>query len=376
MKNIFKKIHLWLSIPVGLIVSLICITGAILVFETELSETFNSSRYFVNEVKGEPLTLDVLLEKVQKELPDSASIASVQVPSEMHKTYRIGLDRPARSSVYVNPYTAEIVDKEYDAQGSFFAKVRALHRWLLLQGDSRSVGKNIVGISTLIFVIILISGIIVWLPNRKSVLKRRLKIRFRKGWRRFWYDFHLAAGIYVAIILLVLALTGLTWSFGWYRSAFYGLFGVEAPQGGGGHQNRAGNQQRGEGRKGGDESKRTTDFSKWQVSLADVQNQLSEYKSITIQKGTASASIDVFGNSRASNNYKLDKKTGKVTETDLYTDRNKSGKLRGWIYSVHTGSWGGMLTKILTFFASLVGGILPISGYYLYLKRTIKKKNK
>lgn len=375
MKNIFKKIHLWLSIPVGLIISLICITGAILVFETELSETFDSSRYFVEDVKEKPLPLELLLEKVQKELPDTATIASVQVPFEASKTYRIGLDKPVRSSVYVNPYTGEIVDKEYNTQGGFFAQVRALHRWLLLQGESRTVGKNIIGISTLIFVIILISGIVAWLPNRKSILKRRLKIRLRKGWRRFWYDFHLAAGIYAAIILLVLALTGLTWSFGWYRSAFYGLFGVEAPQGGG-HQNRNNNQQRSEEKKGSDERKRTTDFSKWQNSLIDIQSQLQEYKSITIQNGTASASIDVFGNSRASNSYKLDKKTGKVIEADLYMNRDKSGKLRGWIYSVHTGSWGGMLTKILTFLVSLTGGLLPISGYYLYLKRTVKKKNK
>ena len=36
-------------------------------------------------------------------------------------------------------------------------------------------------------------------------------------------------------------------------------------------------------------------------------------------------------------------------------DAEKVGKIRGWIYSVHVGSWGGMLTRLLTFIAALIG---------------------
>ena len=37
MKKIFSKIHLWLSVPFGLLITLICFSGAMLVFETEVS---------------------------------------------------------------------------------------------------------------------------------------------------------------------------------------------------------------------------------------------------------------------------------------------------------------------------------------------------
>ena len=33
MKKIFRTLHLWLSVPFGLLVSLICFSGAMLVFE-------------------------------------------------------------------------------------------------------------------------------------------------------------------------------------------------------------------------------------------------------------------------------------------------------------------------------------------------------
>ena len=36
MKKFFAKIHLWLSIPFGIIIAIVCLTGAILVFEAEI----------------------------------------------------------------------------------------------------------------------------------------------------------------------------------------------------------------------------------------------------------------------------------------------------------------------------------------------------
>lgn len=104
--------------------------------------------------------------------------------------------------------------------------MRKLHRWLLNpppQKGASSVGKMIVGISTLLMVVILVSGLVIWWPRTRKALNNRLKVSCCKGWRRFWYDSHVALGFYSTLFLLVMALTGLTWSFGWYRSFAYGL---------------------------------------------------------------------------------------------------------------------------------------------------------
>ena len=61
MKKFFAKIHLWLSIPFGIIIAIVCLTGAILVFETEILEFCYPSRYFVKEIKSEPLSPAVLM---------------------------------------------------------------------------------------------------------------------------------------------------------------------------------------------------------------------------------------------------------------------------------------------------------------------------
>ena len=108
--------------------------------------------------------------------------------------------------------------------------------------DGIAWGKLLTGISTLFMVFILLTGILMWLTNRNKPLKKSLVIHLRSGWPRFWHDLHVAGGIYATIFLLALALTGLTWSFSWYRTGFYACFGVES-SGGGSHGGQYGTEQ-------------------------------------------------------------------------------------------------------------------------------------
>ena len=373
MKKIFRKIHLWLSIPVGLFISLICFSGAILVFETEITECINRKLYVVDKSNGERLPVSEIVQKVTAELPDSASVSSVQISSNPKRTYRLGIEGQNRTSVYVNPYTGEIVDTHTHKPNIFFGQMRQLHRWLMFRGDSRIIGKRIVGISTIVMVVILLTGLIVWLPKNRKMARNRLRIRFRSGWRIFWYDFHVAIGFYATLLLLVMALTGLTWSFGWYRNMFYSAFGVEmqqSHQGGSGAGNR---QQRGRNMR--EEKKPSIDYTIWDKAVEGALKNAESYKTLTVTSNAVSiVSNNVFSNNRASDRYTFDSETGVITEISLYTEQPRQNKLRGWIYSFHTGSWGGIVVKILYFIAAIVGGLLPLTGYYLWFKRKYKRK--
>ncbi|MBF1069715.1 MAG: PepSY domain-containing protein, partial [Prevotellaceae bacterium] len=80
------------------------------------------------------------------------------------------------------------------------------------------------------------------------------------------------------------------------------------------------------------------------------------------------------GNVRATDHYSFDSTGHHVTEEKLYASAERGQRIRGWIYSVHTGRWGGWPMRILQFFAALFGTSLPLSGYYLWWKRTRKRK--
>lgn len=100
------------------------------------------------------------------------------------------------------------------------------------------------------------------------------------------------------------------------------------------------------------------------------------YKQISVSSGTASVAFDRLGNQRAADRYSFNTENGEFTETSLYQHQDKAGKIRGWIYSVHVGNWGGMTTRILTFLAALVGASLPLTGYYLWIKKMINKRKR
>ena len=219
MRKLFAKIHLWISLPLGILFSVICLTGAILVFENETLQLLNPSADVMSMGKHAP---------ERKEL--------------------VGYD--------------------------FFHSTLRIHRWLLDAPEKkgeRTVGKEIVGYSTLAMTIVLMSGIIIWWPRNRKVLKNRLSVTCSKGSRRFWYDSHVSIGFYATLLLLIMCLTGLVWSFTGWREAFWNLFDFIPP----------------EGRK-------------------------------------------------------------------------------RFLYTLHTGSWGGLPSKIIYFLAALTGAVLPLTGYYLW----------
>ena len=345
MKKIFRKIHLWLSVPFGLIITLVCFSGAMLVFENEANEWFRRDLYYVETVKGSPLPMDKLLEKVATTLPDSVAVTGVSISSDPGRAYQVSLSKPRRASLYVDQYTGEVKGKS--ERSGFFMFMFRMHRWLLdsMNPGNEGIfwGKMIVGVSTLLLVFVLISGIVIWWPRTRKALKNSLKITATKGWRRFWYDLHVAGGMYALIFLLAMALTGLTWSFPWYRTAFYKVFGVEVQQRAAqGHEQKSDAQKRntklaahrekkreGNEVRKGERSRRpennhsdmysvTSPFVYWQEIYDKLRRQNPEYKQISISSGTASVSFNRFGNQRASDRYSFNTDNGEFTETSLY----------------------------------------------------------
>lgn len=381
MRKIFRNIHLWLSVPFGILITLICFSGAALVFEKEVMELCHRELYFVKKVEAAPLPMEQLMTKVAATLPDSVSVTGVNISSDPERAYQVTLSKPRRASMYVDQYTGEITGK-YE-RAPFFNFMFRMHRWLLdsmKQDGGIFWGKMIVGTSTLMFVFVLISGVVVWWPRTRKALKNSLKIVANKGWRRFWYDLHVAGGMYALVFLLAMALTGLTWSFQWYRTGFYKTFGVEV-QPSMGHGNVAANATakggkrdgKPEGREGRG-AHRYSPYTNWQQVYEQLAEANPDYKQISVSDGSASVAVPRFGNQRGTDRYKFNPRNGEITETTLYKDLDNSGKIRGWIYSVHVGSWGGMLTRILTFVAALIGASLPLTGYYLWIRKKIKRR--
>lgn len=283
MKTLFRRLHLWLSLPFGIVFSIICLTGALLIFEKEITAAIAPAPATADAVRhdgaGRP---DGASRSDGASRPDGAGHAHAR-PSRQDAQTAPAADRPATAHA---PQTGTArAGHARPPQLPFFREVRKLHRWLLdapAKKGEPSVGKWVVGISTLMMVIVLISGVVVWWPRHAGQWRRRLTLRLRQGWRPAFYDSHVALGIYATAFLLLMALTGLTWSFGWYRQMAYGLFDGLMP----------------------------------------------------------------------------------------------ADEVRRLFYSLHTGQWGGLLTKTLYFLSALIGALLPWSGYWMWLKHRKRRASR
>lgn len=460
MKKIYRKLHLWLSVPFGIFISLICFSGSMLVFEKEISEWCRPDLYFVQEVGEKTLPLDELLTTVSETLPDSVFITGVTISPDVTRTYQINLSKPRRATLYIDQYTGKV--KGRNERLPFYDTMFHLHRWMM--GTSTGNGKLLVGISTLILVIILITGILMWLTNRSKPLTKSLKISFTKGWPRFWHDLHIAGGIYATIFLLIFALTGLTWSFSWYRTGFYNIFGAETPA----NENRSNAVQqdreynersnnrktdkregyrlvregrnslpseRSETRKKNNYDDNTAEykahdksqhkqgerkgnyhnetrkgkperialnssdryssnaiteqqdtttsnqqlhrspFTHWQNVYESLAQTHPGYRQISLSDGYASVVPAGRNSLRSGDRFDFDAQSGIITGTKPYVKQDKSTKIRNSIYTLHVGNWGGIFTRILSFLAALLGATLPLTGYYLWIRKLIMKKN-
>ncbi|MBO7239710.1 MAG: PepSY domain-containing protein [Bacteroidaceae bacterium] len=466
MRKFFRQFHLWVSIPFGLVITVICFTGALLVFEDEVTSLCNDGITMVQPV-GEPLSIDAIVEKVEDTLPDGVDVKGVVVSDSFNEAYKVNLSKPKKAAVYVNQYTGEVLGK--DERLPFFQTVFRLHRWLMDSnpGDGSIFwGKVIVGASTLAFVVILLTGLFIWWPRNRKMLKNRLQIVIKKGKSRFWYDLHVAGGFYALLLLLAMALTGLNWSFEWYQEDFYDFFGAddedevvvvseqadtmlkdaeglsqECPGScrtcalpvcvntvGNGEEKSGVEEPTGvvqwnvdavtaatsvvetqyvdartdisiadvdavtaatvvdaqsgatvavDGNSGATtvETNSTTSASNaWQTAFENVVARVSQYKTITVSAGSVSVKDSYYGNVRAADKYLFDENSGEITGVELYEEADKESKIGGWIYSVHVGSWGGYITKILSFLVALLGATLPLTGYYLWIRRLYGKR--
>ena len=360
MRKFLKQIHKLLSFPVGLIIVIVCLTGCILVFDDEIQEAIHPDRYFVENIEQKsPMPLKDLIPMVNTQL-DTNMVASVRISSDSERAYVMTLKKGFRISAYVDQYTGEV--KEVVAfRDTFMFKIMTLHRWLM--DDSRTIGKYTVGISTIIFVVILISGVFIWIPKNKKNIKRRFSIK---------WALHSVLGIYACLFLLVCALTGLMWSFEWYRNGVFTLFGtgVEKKEGGGGHG-------RGQGGRGEGKKEKLLDISQWDKALQEVKAVAPDFNSVTVADESITVKPQSAMHGRVTDTYNFSKETGLITSVQPYDEVELNTRLFHWAYALHVGDYGsGYWAKILTCLAALIGGSLPITGYYLYFAKNGKKRRR
>ena len=110
-------------------------------------------------------------------------------------------------------------------------------------------------------------------------------------------------------------------------------------------------------------------YHHWDEVFAEVAQRNQGYQQITLKSEVAEVVPNGRRSLRATDKYLYDRRTGDITEVKPYSAESRASKVRNYVYMVHTGSWGGLFTRILAFLAALIGATLPLTGYWLWLRK-------
>ncbi len=379
-KVIVGKLHRWLGLGSGLIVFIVSITGCLYAFEEELFNLFHRKAVYV-EVPEKPVLkpLSELMEIARKASPAGRSMEQVLIKDDPEKAYmfvsfKFDKEKAEKSiwvsggyeyydRMFVNPYTGEVtgtVNMLYD----FFLVSRQIHQSLYLRHE---IGGMIVGTSILIFLLMLISGLILWWPRNKAAAKQRFSFKWKKttSFKRKNYDLHNILGFYILTIGIFFAITGLVWSFTWWENGVYKLLGSE--------------------RKTGVPAKPATvnanplsSTAAIDIAYNDVRSKREHFKRIFVlpneAKRTVQCLLQYEGGTiwEESDNFYYDLDTGTEYARELQEQKTLGTKWRVSNYGLHTGKILDLPGAILAFIGSLICASLPVTGFYIWWGRRRK----
>ena len=366
-------LHLWLGLLSGIVVFIVSITGAIYTFKDEIQLLVEPFQTVEVPADASMLPPSELSNAVQ-DAYNYPSVWGVEYRGEGKSAVVPYYSDPSNYQVgYVNPYTAEPLHNRY-LDGDFFRFIIEGHYQLWLP---RWIGKPIVAYGTLLFVILLISGLILWWPKRwsKRYVQKGLKISWKSTWRRINYDLHNVIGFYCLLVALVLALTGMVYGMNWFKNSVYWAgSGGQWP----GRERVTSDTTLVANTPQQEEDILFNNLLKSGVNTADNKINIRYPRG---EQGVWNVQVNpnMHNRYRSRSTYYEQHSLKELKKEPAFSEANGGEKLSRLNYDLHVGSIGGIWTKIIAFIACLVSASLPVTGFIFWWdreKRQLRQKRR
>lgn len=383
-KSMYKTIwrwHFYAGIIFAPILILLAVTGSIYLFKAEIEETLYKDYYEV-EAQGERISVSEQLETVKERYPD-ALITQYRPGERKTRSSEVKIEKAGETfTVFINPYTGEAVG-ELNDEDRIMDKIEEIHGELM----AGTIGDRIVELVACWTIVLIVTGLYLWMPKKKKSLAGILFPRLRKGKKILRRDLHAVPAFWVTGGLLFLVLTGLPWS-GFWGNNFQAIITNS-----------------GEGYPPsvwvGDapvSTVQTQDIADvpWaaetlDVPLSDIQGlvpvpldtivEIAEQEGIypgyaiyIPQEKTGVYTLSVFPpKAQDEATMHIDQYTGAVLADYRYANYGFIGKIVAWGITLHKGSQFGLLNQLISLFICVSVVFVALSGIWLWWKRKPQK---
>ena len=362
-----RKILFWTHLAVGClaggVILIMSVTGVLLAYKRQITSWSDHTAHRISPPGSTRLAMESMLAPIvgrQHATPSAITLRSdPSVPAEVSF---------GRDHVFlIDPSTGDVLGESSPALRAFFQKIEDWHRWLGADTEHRPTLRAITGACNFGFLLLAISGPFLWMPRKWSWRSVKAAALFRGGLsgRARDFNWHNTIGIWCAIPIAAITLTGVVMSYPWANDLLYRLAGnAPAPQGGG----RGGAEGAGRAGRGG------PDLAGLNALWARAEQQVPAWRSISVRalgRGPVAFTIDTGDGGRPDlrSQLTLDRRTADVVRWEPFSSYNSGRRLRSWFRFLHTGEAGGIAGETIASVASTGGAVLVWTGICLAIRR-------
>ena len=378
-RSVIFWIHLACGVTAGLVIFMMSATGVLLTYERQITAWFDKSAYTTPAPATARMPITGLLAKVRDHAPDITP-AALTISSDDTAPVAVRLNRA--SILYLNPYTGAILGEGARGIRNFFHAVTGWHRWFNTEGTARETARAITGACNLVFLILVISGMYLWLPRRLKWPFFRGVLLFNsqaKTGRARDYNWHHVFGIWTSIPLLIVIATAVVFSYPWASNLVFRSVGEEPARRG---LHGAGPETGFGGRAG----TATVSGSQLETVPGMTLDALFEraaryqnsWNTLTMllpdsQFNTVSFIIDQGngGQPQKRQQLTLNRHSGEVVKWEPFNSQSAGRRLRVLIRFLHTGEVLGIAGQTIAGLVSLTALIMVWTGFALAYRRLV-----
>lgn len=355
-KNVLFQLHWLLGISAGAILAVMGLSGAMLSFEDELLRAANPGFATLADHHAEgqqPLALSELVPMLQAGSEQPLQRLRVDASGQRPSVARFAGGK--QNWVYFDPYNGERFSALRGQ--ALFDFIEDLHRHLVA-GER---GKWITGGCAIALLFFTLSGLYLRWPRRWWHWRSWLAVEWARSGRGFLWSLHSVVGTWVLLIYLMSALTGLWWSFDWYRSAASTLLGVPAPA------------------RHAVAADAPLDLRKVEATLyaqpgvrrgfIDLRLPEKPGQALNVRVMAGDPALRSGHHDRAHDLLQLDPATGAILDARPYDRQGTGGRLATSVFALHSGSYFGLPGRIVVMLSSAAMSLFFITGWLLYLDR-------
>jgi uncharacterized iron-regulated membrane protein len=380
--------HLTSGVVAGVVIFIMSFTGAALALQPQiLLWAERAQRRVVPPVGAERLPPETILSRVVAKRPDLVATGlTIEHDPTLAAAVTLAMlnvrgtgergTRPAsagvapQTTVYVDPYSGHILGQLDPASGArrFFRITTDWHRWLALNGDGRTAGRWITGVSNAAFLVLALTGLYIWIPRVSTWPAFRAVLLFRRGLSGKPRDFnwHNVIGVWSAAVLVVLTFTAMCISFPKTYDVIFAVTGIERPP-------------LPQGPTPGRQAESVVpSFVNLDRAWAMAEARMPSWRSIAVrlpqradQPVTFTMSERDRLNAMARSTLAVNLATASELRWEPYDGLTVGQRLRTWMRFGHTGELWGLPGQIVAGVASAGGCVLVWTGLSLAWRRFV-----